>query len=139
MDLSLTDKVPDASTISQNRRRCFSGTDIEQVIFDNIVEQAIKHGLIGGEVLHTDSTHLKASANKNRFVVHQVAQKPVDYLDELNAAIDQDREDHGKRRLPVKPEQPDLKETKVSTTDPDSGYMTREGKPQGFFCLDTVP
>ena len=24
------------------------------------------------------------------------------------------------------------KETKVSTTDPDSGYMFREGKPKGF-------
>jgi hypothetical protein len=28
------------------------------------------------------------------------------------------------------------KEKKVSTTDPDSGYMTREGKPEGFFYLD---
>ena len=28
------------------------------------------------------------------------------------------------------------KEIKVSTTDPDSGYMYREGKPEGFFYLD---
>ncbi|EFM11401.1 transposase IS4 family protein [Paenibacillus curdlanolyticus YK9] len=28
------------------------------------------------------------------------------------------------------------KEVKVSTTDPDSGYMYREGKPEGFFYLD---
>ncbi len=28
------------------------------------------------------------------------------------------------------------KEIKVSTTDPDSGYMVREGKPEGFFYLD---
>ncbi len=136
VDLSLTDKVPDASTISQNRRRRFAGTDIEQVIFDGIVEQAIAHGLIGGEVLHTDSTHLKANANKNRFEIHQVAQKPVDYLAELNAAIDDDRKEHGKRPLPIKSATPELKETKVSKTDPDSGYMTRDGKPQGFFYLD---
>jgi len=136
VDLSLTDKVPDASTISQNRRRRFAGSDIEQVIFDGIVEQAISHGLIGGEVLHTDSTHLKVNANKNRFEVHQVAQKPADYLAELNAAIDQDREEHGKRPLPKRSAEPELKETKVSKTDPDSGYMTREGKPQGFFYLD---
>ena len=38
LDLSLTDKVPDASTLSQNRHRRFAGTDIEQVIFDR--EQA---------------------------------------------------------------------------------------------------
>ena len=28
------------------------------------------------------------------------------------------------------------KEVKVSTTDPDSGYMMREGKPEGFYYLD---
>ncbi|GMK42864.1 hypothetical protein PCCS19_59250 [Paenibacillus sp. CCS19] len=28
------------------------------------------------------------------------------------------------------------KEVKISTTDPDSGYMYREGKPEGFFYLD---
>ena len=28
------------------------------------------------------------------------------------------------------------KEVKVSTTDPESGYMAREGKPEGFFYLD---
>ena len=49
----LTDKVPDASTLSQNRRRRFVGTDIEQRIFDGIVEQAIEHQLIGGRVLYT--------------------------------------------------------------------------------------
>ena len=39
--LSLTDKVPDASTLSQNRIRRFNGTDVFQRIFDHIVEQAI--------------------------------------------------------------------------------------------------
>jgi len=29
-----------------------------------------------------------------------------------------------------------LNEVKVSTTDPDSGYMYRDGKPEGFFYLD---
>ncbi|MDQ0497335.1 hypothetical protein QOZ95_005576 [Paenibacillus brasilensis] len=28
------------------------------------------------------------------------------------------------------------KEVKVSKTDPDSGYMIRDGKPEGFFYLD---
>lgn len=28
------------------------------------------------------------------------------------------------------------KEIRISTTDPDSGYMVREGKPEGFFYLD---
>jgi transposase len=134
--LSLTQRVIDASTFSQNRRRRYAGTDIEQDIFDGIVEQAIKHGLIGGEVLYTDSTHLKASANKNRFVAAQVEQKPSEYLERLEAAVSADRAAHGKE--PLKTKEPDVqtKEIKRSWADPDAGYMTREGKPQGFFYLD---
>ncbi len=44
----LTDKVPDASTLSQNRRRRFSDSTIYQEIFDEIVLQAMGKGLIGG-------------------------------------------------------------------------------------------
>lgn len=136
LGLRLTDKVPDASTLSQNRRRRFAGTDIEQQIFDAIVEQAIEHRLIGGRVFYSDSTHLKASANKNRHDLHQVAQTPAAYLAELEAAIDADREAHGKKPLPEKEEEVSTKEIKVSRTDPEAGYMVRDGKPTGFFYLD---
>jgi transposase len=136
LGLRLTDKVPDASTLSQNRRRRFAGTDIEQAIFDAIVEQAIEHGLVGGRVFYSDSTHLKASANKNRHEVHQVGQKPAEYLAELNAAIDADRAAHGKKPLPPDDEEPPAKEVKVSPVDPEAGYMVRDGKPTGFFYLD---
>lgn len=134
----LTDKVPDASTLSQNRRRRFAGTNIEQRIFDGIVEQAIEHKLIGGRVLYTDSTHLKANANKRRFEVHQVEQTPAAYLAELEAAIDADRAAAGK--APLKRDDdgtpPETKEVKVSTVDPDAGFMARDNKPTGFFYLD---
>lgn len=138
LGMRLTDKVVDASTFSQNRRRRFAGTDIEQRIFDRIVEQAIEHGLIGGKVFYTDSTHLKANANKNRHQLHEVAQTPVDYLAELNAAIEEDRAAHGKPPLPSQAGdgEPPVKEVKVSPTDPEAGYMVRDGKPSGFFYLD---
>ncbi|SCZ70435.1 Transposase domain [Photorhabdus luminescens] len=45
--LGLTEKVPDASTLSQNRRRRFNHSEAFQQIFDNIVEQAIARGLVG--------------------------------------------------------------------------------------------
>ena len=42
-----------------------------------------------------------------------------------------------KKSLKDKPySEPEKKETKISTTDPDSGYMMRDGKPEGFFYLD---
>ncbi len=136
LGFSLTDKIPDASTISQNRRRRFVGTPIYQAIFDAIVEQAQSAGLVSGRVLYTDSTHLKASANKNKFEVQDVEVKPQDYLEALDEAVDEDRELHGKRPLKAKPEKPKTKATKVSRTDADSGYMVRDGKPKGFFYLD---
>jgi transposase len=42
--LKLTDKVPDASTLSQNRRRRFRDSDVYQQIFDEVVELACRRG-----------------------------------------------------------------------------------------------
>ena len=134
--LKLTDPVFDASTLSQNRRRRYRGSSVAQDIFDHIVEQAIAAGLVDGSVLYTDSTHLKANANKNRFDKAVVAKSRADYWDALDAAIDGDRAAHGKPPLKPKPRHPVEKETKISRTDPDAGYMVRDGKPKGFFYLD---
>ena len=134
--LKLTDPVFDASTLSQNRRRRFNDTSVAQDIFDHIVEQAIGHGLVDGTVLYTDSTHLKANANKGKYDLAMVAKSRSDYWADLDAAIDEDRAAHGKASLKPKERTPAEKETKVSRTDPDSGYMVREGKPKGFFYLD---
>lgn len=136
LGFDLTQKVPDASTISQNRRRRFNQSDICQEIFDEIVFQAIKRGLVDGKTLYTDSTHLKANANKNKFKRELVDRSTRDYIDELDRDVAEDRREHGKKELKVKPESDGQKEIKVSTTDPDSGYMVRDGKPKGFFYLD---
>ncbi len=136
LGFSLTDNIPSHSTISQNRTRRFNGTNIVQEIFDNIVLQAIKYGLVEGKILYSDSTHLKANANKKKFVVEQIECSVKDYIEELDKDIDKDREAHGKEPLKKKLESPKYKETKISTTDPDSGYMVRDGKPKGFFYLD---
>ena len=155
----ITDKIPDASVIWQNRVRRFNGTDIPRRIFDEILRQAIKHGLVDGKILYTDSTHLKASANKNKYEEAEVIRESQDYIDDLNKAINEDRAAHGKKPLkfeedkPVKPDDEDdedyfdddkgdkggtgdTKKIKQSTTDPESGYMHRDGKPLGFFYLD---
>ena len=136
LGLRLTDPVFDASTLSQNRRRRYDDTSVAQDIFDGIVEQAVGHGLVDGTALYTDSTHLKANANRNRFDKAVVAKSRSDYWDALDEAIDADRAAHGRKPLKEKTRQPVSKETKVSRTDPDSGYMVRDGKPKGFFYLD---
>jgi transposase len=54
LGFSLEDKIPDASTISQNRRRRFTQSTVYQDIFDEIVIQAIRRKMIDGRTLYTD-------------------------------------------------------------------------------------
>lgn len=136
LGMGLTEKVIDASTFSQNRIRRFNGTDIFERIFTNIVEQAMSKGLIGGYALYTDSTHLKANANKRKAKNEIKVIKPSAYIDTINAAVEADRKGQGKKPLKPNTSEPKEKNIKVSTTDPDSGFMHRDQKPQGFFYLD---
>jgi len=91
LGLGISGNVPHHSTISFNRVKRFQGTTVFQDIFDRIVEQAVEHGLIEGRVLFTDSTHLKANANKKKFTKEQVAETTKEYIDELDRAVDLDR------------------------------------------------
>ncbi|MGH8430988.1 MAG: IS1182 family transposase, partial [Solimonas sp.] len=122
--------------LSQNRRRRYQDDTVAQAVFDRIVEQAIGHGLVDGTVLYTDSTHLKANANKGKYDLAVVAKSRADYWDDLDLAIEAERAGHGQKPLKEKVRQPVEKHTKVSRTDAEAGYMVREGKPKGFFYLD---
>ncbi len=102
LGFSLTDKIPNASTISQNRRRRFCGTTISQDIFDNIVIQAINAKLVDGKTLYTDSTHMKANANKNKFTEEMLEKSTKAYMSELEQSIDIDRISHEKKPLKSK-------------------------------------
>lgn len=132
----LLDKILDASTLSQNRRRRFNQSDVYQQIFDQIVIQAMDKGLIKGHHLYTDSTHIKANANKGKWVEKESSPSSKDYIQALEQAVSEDRKAHGKKPLKAKAPKPGTKTTKQSTTDSDAGYMVRDGKPKGFFYLD---
>ncbi|WP_374562048.1 IS1182 family transposase [Sinobaca sp. H24] len=137
LGLSLTDRIPDHSTISWNRQTRFLDTTVFEDIFNAIVHQAEGHGLVDGRILVSDSTHVKANANKNKFLRKAKSPKVPAYLAELEAEVQADREKEGKKRSDPKERKPaDPAMTRISRTDPDSGFMMRDGKPQGFFYLD---
>ena len=137
LGLGLTGKIPDHSVISRNRNERFAGTGVYQEIFDEIVLRALNLNFADGHTLYTDSTHLKASANKGKYEKKLIRESVRSYSAELDTAIAQERESHGKQPLKEKVDAgPKHKEIKSSTTDPDSGYMHRDGKPKGFFYLD---
>ncbi|WP_139378312.1 IS1182 family transposase [Mesobacillus jeotgali] len=136
LGLKLNDPVLDHSTISWNRRKRFKDTNIFQEIFDEIVLLAINHKMVGGRVLFTDSTHLKANANKHKFTREEIEIETREYIEELNKAVDEDRTNHGKKPLKEREEVTETKEIRKSTTDPDCGFMSRDNKQEMFCYLD---
>lgn len=53
--------------------------------------------MVGERVLITDSTHIKANANKRKFVKQIVEKSPREYLKDLEEAVTEDRASHGKK------------------------------------------
>lgn len=102
LGFGLSDKIPDSSTISQNRKRRFNGTDIYQKIFDNILEQAVLMNLVPGKIIYVDSTHIKANANIGKFTNEQVEVTIQSYVDELEESINESRKEHGQKPLKKK-------------------------------------
>jgi hypothetical protein len=74
---------------------------------------------------------LKANANKNKFNIKKMRKSTLAYIEELDKAVEKDRKRHDKKALKPKDPIDDTKETRVSTTDPESGFMVRDGKLQG--------
>ena len=66
LGIGIYEPVPNYSTWSQNYIRRYKDSDIFDVIFKKILEQAIRHGFINTETVFGDSTHMKASANKRK-------------------------------------------------------------------------
>ena len=134
LGIPFTKPVPHYSTFSQNYIRRFQGTDVFEQIFINIVNQAIEKKLVGGNELFTDSTHIKANANKKKFKVEVTTKIKKRKLD-LEKEINEERNKKGKKPFEYKEEQV-VKKQKINTTDPDSGYYHRDHKEEGFMYLD---
>lgn len=77
-----------------------SGTtnNIAEKVFDEILRQCMGKGLVGGQVLYTDSTHIKAKANKHKKRQQiTVDGMPASYMAELDAQIALDRKVLGRK------------------------------------------
>ena len=134
--LDLTDKAPDATTISQNRRRRFRDNNIAEEIFNEILRQCEAKGLVGGAILYTDRRTSRRKANKHKKKQVEVAVTPKAYLSELDAQVDQERKELGKKPFDRDDEahKGGGSATRMqSTTDPESGQQSRDGKPNGFY------
>lgn len=161
--LKLTDPVPHFTTPGKNYTRRWKDAGIFEELFDYVVLQAVTAGYIDGRTLFTDSSHLKANANKRyiakdgtkgvtaemiadareRHLAARAAERELcdDAEDDILEAVNADRIAHGLKPFPVielesEPDS-DLEDAKVtaSVTDPEAAMLRREGKPDGFHYL----
>lgn len=148
LGLDFYDEVPHFTTFGKNYKRRFEGTDLFEQIFEQILFQCLKQGLVDTSSIFVDATHVKACANKKKAKKILVAKKAARHYDEqLKKEINDDREAHGKK--PLKDDSDDhdedgnggasgdaaddLKEIKVSETDPESGWF-HKGDHQEVFA-----
>lgn len=138
LELDLFDRVPDHSTISQLRRRKPSFRKVFRRLFEEVVRQCIKKGLVSGRLVGTDSTHVKANASRASEELVEIQEEAGAYWDRLDEYEEEGLEElkkrTGKRRARrTKQVKSDRRQTKkrVSRSDPEAGYMNRPGKPRG--------
>lgn len=63
----LQEQIPHFSTFGKNYERRFRESDLFEKIFAKVLEEAIKCGFIKTDSVFIDATHVKASANKNKY------------------------------------------------------------------------
>lgn len=137
--LQMTQKVWDASTFSQNRRRRFDQSGILERLFDRTVRQAMEAGLVSRHV-SADGTLVRADASFKSLAPIALSMDPEEYKRTLRG---EDRED------PDEPEDPGNRavnfrgqrrsnRTHRSTTDPDSRLVSKGTSGTGAYPGYTV-
>jgi hypothetical protein len=135
----MTEKVPHFTTFGKNYERRFSDSDIFEKIFERILLEAVRCGFVDASAAFIDATHIKASANKKKAFNEAVQVQAKHYHDELMEEIRRDREAHEKKPLKDHDDDnspPPTKDTKVSTTDPESGLF-HKGEHEKMFAYTT--
>src|SRR5579859_2670182 len=120
--LGFDQEIPHHSTFSKNRHGRFQQSKLFEQLFEQIVRQCVKVGLVEGKHLSVDGSFVEANAAKESRIpreqfaeaaqVHQTVRQYLKEVEEQN---------------PV--EEPVHEQDQVSTTDPDSTYATKGGTP----------
>ena len=126
------EKIPHFSTFGKNYERRFKDSHLFEDIFMKVIEKATESGYVDENAVFIDSTHVKASANKHKYVKARARMAARGYQKQLDTEINVDREEHGKEPLPEKEEESEEREIKQSTTDPESGMFVKSEKERCF-------
>lgn len=136
LGLSLEDEVPHFSTFGKNYSRRFKDTELFEQIFYDILEQARRAELVDEAVVFIDGTHIKAHANSHKYENQEVANEALFYADKLKLEVREERERHEKKPLEsLEQNDTELKNIKVSKTDPEAGWF-RKGEHKHVFAYN---
>jgi transposase len=114
----IDESIPDHSVISKNLKRF--GAELFRELFDRTVQQCIHSHLVGGKLLHVDSTKVKADASENSV-------KPI-YPPEIFVPDLAPQEYWRRLAAEMKEEHPNVNDRLASTTDPEAAIISRDGK-----------
>lgn len=84
--------------------------------------------------INIDSTHIKASANKKKFMEKIVTKEKYVFEDEIFDFINDHREDNDDKPLPPNAKT-EIKRSKISTTDRDAGWLNKGEKEKTFLTM----
>lgn len=148
LGIPFSQSVPNYSDWSQNYIRRFKDTDICDKIFLHIINELDKNHFLSLNCVFADSTHQKASANKQKYRSALIDQVKKFSDDELLETINQMRDEDGKNPFPTLKKNEltfdestgeeiecctdGKKEIKQSTTDPESGLFHKGEKEKCF-------
>src|SRR5271165_3888230 len=116
--LGFDQEIPNHSTFSKNRHGRFQESKLFEELFERIVDQCIRAGLVNGEHMSVDGSFIQANANNESripreqlAVAAQVKRTVREYLTEL----EQENGDG----------EPVHQQERVSTTDPHATYASK--------------
>jgi len=146
LGIPLNERVPDHSTLSNNRNGRFKDGTLFEDVFEGIVAQCKQAGLIQGKAVVTDSTHVKANVNDELREAATVTKEPSEYFKALEATARELNATADEKRTGKKPggkgggstAKPKERVEVRSKTDPEAGILGRPGKPSGFHYLAHV-
>lgn len=143
----LQEQIPHFSTFGKNYERRFKESDLFEKIFAKVLEEAIKCGFMKADTVFIDATHIKASANKNKYTKKMARHRAHKYKRDLLIEINKDRQEHGKKEFEEDDNDDgegnsnsstDNRMVKESTTDPESGLFCKGEKERCFAYTASV-
>ena len=128
--LGFDQEIPHHSTFSKNRHGRFQESNLFQALFERIVEQCSRVGLVKGEHLSVDGSFIQADANHGR----RIPREQLAEAAQVNRTVRQYLSELEEQNGDGEP-QPVHQQEKVSTTDPDATFLATGTRPGelGYF------